>query len=144
MLPRSVIVVMGAVAGISVALNLFVAGAFLGGRFHGPPSPPDFERRLSGYWKELPQDDQGAAQAVIAGHRDDVVEKWRADRAAAQQVSRLLHQPDFDEAGVKAAFDLWNQRALEFRAAMQSLLLDMASKISPEGRTHLRGPMGGP
>ena len=115
-LPRGVLV-LAIVAILSVALNLFLAGNQLGHQFRGPQSPMNFEQRLHNWWREMPPADQAIAEGVLQQHRGEIMEKWRAFRPA-------------------------NQRLVELRATLQSTLIEIAQKVSPEGRKHMRVPGG--
>ena len=53
-----------------------------------------------------------------------------------------MHSENFDPAEAQTALDTANQRFAEFRAALQSTLIEIAQKVSPEGRKHIRVPGG--
>lgn len=134
--------ILGLLAIISIAINLFLAGSFLGGRFRGPPSPGMFEQRLGEAWDELPDADKPVARQIYAAHREDIIQKWRAARSAAQKASHDTRAKSFDADALRGDFDMSNTRFLEFRRAMQDLFLEIAAKISPEGRQRLHPPGG--
>jgi uncharacterized membrane protein len=138
------ILVLGIVAVLSVALNLFLAGEQLGQHFRGPMAPPNFDQRLHNLWRDMPAADQPIAQGILDRHNKDLIEKWRAFRPANQRISAALRADPFDPAEAKAAYDNANQRWEELRAAMQDTLVEIAQNISPEGRKHLHGVGGGP
>jgi uncharacterized membrane protein len=140
-LPRGILV-LAVVAILSVALNLFLAGNQLGHHFRGPGSPPNIEQRLHGIWHDMPAADQSIAQGVLDQHMSEIMEKWLAFRPANQHAIQAMHADPFDPAEAKAAFDIANQRWAELRAAMQTMLLEAAQKVSPEGRKHIRAPGG--
>jgi uncharacterized membrane protein len=139
MLPRGVLA-LAIVAIVSVALNLFLAGDQLGREFRGPPPPMNFEQRLHGWWRDMPPADQSIAEGIMRQHMDEILEKWRAFRPANQHALQLMRGENFDPAEAKAALDIANQRLAELRAAMQSALIEIAQKVSPEGRKHIRAP----
>jgi uncharacterized membrane protein len=140
-LPRGILV-LAIVAILSVALNLFLAGNQLGHQFRGPMAPSNFEQRLHGLWRDMPAADQPIAQGVLDQHMSEIMEKWRAFRPANQHVIEVMRADPFDPAEAKAAFDIANQCWAELRTAMQSMLLETAQKISPEGRKHIHAPGG--
>jgi len=140
-LPRGILV-LAIVATLSVALNLFLAGNQLGHQFRGPTSPPNFEQRLHGLWRDMPAADQPIAQGILDQHMSEIMEKWRQFRPANQHIVQVMHADPFDPAEAKAAFDNANQRWAELRAAIQSTLIEIAQKVSPEGRKHIHAPGG--
>lgn len=138
-LPRGVLV-LAIVAILSVALNLFLAGNQLGHEVRGPATPMHFEQRLHTWWRDMPAADQAIAEGVMQQHLSEIMEKWRAFRPANQRVIQLLRAEKFDPAEAQAALDTANQRLADLRAAMQTTLLEIAQKVSPEGRKHIRAP----
>jgi uncharacterized membrane protein len=141
-LPRGVLI-LGIVAVVSIALNLFLAGNLLGRHFRGPMPPPNFEQRIHNLWRELPAADQSIAQGVLDQHNTEIMEKWRAFRPANQHVVQVLHADQFDPVEAKTALDTANQLGTELKIAIQNALIEVAQKISPEGRKHMHLP-GGP
>ena len=137
-LPRGILV-LAVVAILSVALNLFQAGNQLGHQLRSPP-PQNFEQRLQTLWRDMPAADQPIAQVILNQHYNDIIDKWRQFRPANQHVLQVMHAEPFDPVEAKAAFDAANQRWTELRAAMQSMLVEVAQKISPEGRKHIHAP----
>ena len=140
-LPRGVLV-LAIVAILSVALNLFLAGNQLGHQFRGPPPALNFEQRLHGWWRDMPAADQAIAEGVMRQHQGEIMEKWRAFRPASQHVIQIMHSENFDPAEAKTALDTANQRLTELRGVLQSTLIEIAQKVSPEGRKHIRVPGG--
>jgi Spy/CpxP family protein refolding chaperone len=140
-LPRGILV-LAIVATLSVALNLFLAANQLGHQFRGPPPPPNFEQRLHTLWRDMPAADQPIAQGILDQHYAEIMEKWRQFRPANQHVAQVMHADPFDPIEAKAAVDNANQRWGELRTAMQSMLIEIAQKVSPEGRKHIHAPGG--
>jgi len=142
-LPRGVLV-LAIVAILSVTLNLFFAGNQLGHHFRPTVSPMQmtFEQRLHSWWREMPPADQAIAEGVMDQHIGEIMEKWRAYRPANQHVNQILHTENFDPAEARAAFEAASQRLAELRAVMQTTVIEIAQKVSPEGRKHFR-PIGG-
>jgi uncharacterized membrane protein len=131
------------IAILSVALNLFLAGNQLGHHFRGPMQPPNFQQRLNGMLRELPEADQAIARGIIDSHLGDILERWRVFRPANQRVALAIHADPFDPEEAKAAYEKANQRSEEFRRALQATLIEVAQKVSPEGRARLHVAGGG-
>jgi uncharacterized membrane protein len=141
-LPRT-IGILGIAIVISVALNLFLAGEQLGRQFRGPPPPIGFDQRLQSFTQDLPDEDQPAAREILGRRHDEIVQKWRALRSATQRATSAIHSDPFEQDEVEADFAKANQRDQDFRKVIQDTLVELASKISPEGRQRLRSPIGG-
>jgi len=138
--PRGV-AILGILAVISIALNLFLAGGLLGRQFHKPAPGQEFDMRLQAVLSDVPEPDHKLALDIMAQHRDALLQKWHAARTAGQHAALSLHATPFDPNDAKADMAKWNERVLEFRATFQDTMIDIASKLSPEGRNHLRiGP----
>jgi uncharacterized membrane protein len=133
------ILLLGIVAILSIALNLFLAGNQLGRQFRQPVPPPNFEQRLHNLSRDMSEADQTIAQEVLDRHHGDIAEKWRAYRPAAQRVIAAMRADSFDPAEAKAAYENANQRWEELRLVMRDTLIEIAQKVSPEGRKHMRG-----
>jgi len=140
-LPRGVLV-LAIIAILSVALNLFLAGNQLGHHFRAPPAQMNFEQRLHSWWRDMPPADQSIAENIMEQHIGEITEKWRAFRPANQHVIQIMHTENFDPAEARAAMDTANQRLADLRAAVQATMMEIAQKISPEGRKHIRVPGG--
>jgi uncharacterized membrane protein len=139
---RRGVLVLAIVAVLSVALNLFLAGNQLGHEMRGPQPAANFEQRLHTWWRDMPAADQAIAESVMQQHMADIMEKWRAFRPANQHVIQAMRAENFDPVEARTALDVANQRLGELRAAMQNALIEVAQKVSPEGRKHIRAPGG--
>jgi uncharacterized membrane protein len=142
-LPRGIII-LGLVAILSVGLNLFLAGNIVGHQFRGPMPPPMvLEERFEATLRELPPDDRAIAKTILDGRREMIELKWQALRSANRRVSEAMQSDPFAADQAKAAFDTVNQNFADFRTIIQETAVEIASKISPEGRKHLHLPGGG-
>lgn len=139
--PRGV-AILGIVAVISLALNLFLAGGLLGRQFHKPPGPgQEFDARLDALWGDMPKADQDIAREIIGQRHDALMDKWHASRAAGQHAALSLRSTPFEPNETRADLTKWNERIVDYRGSLQDMMIEIAGKISPEGRTHLRfGP----
>ena len=135
------VAILGFVAILSIAVNLFLVGDLLGHQFHRPAPGQEFDARLTAVIRDIPDADRKLAQEVMDQHRDILLEKWRAARTAGQHAALSLKATPFEMNDAKADMARWNDRILDSRAAFQDTIIDIAGKISPEGRTQLRlGP----
>ncbi len=135
--------ILGAIAIVSIAINLFLAGSVIGRHFRTAPSPGNFRQRIEMLLRDLPASDKTVAQTVVDSHYGDIVEKWRAFRPANQRAAAAMRAEPFDPAEAKAAYEAVNKQSEELREAVQETMIEIAQKVSPEGRQHLRLPGGG-
>ena len=139
--------ILGLIAVISIGGNLFLAGNLIGRQFRPGPMSMTFEQRLDfGWqhmWQQLPDADKPIVKDIFARHREDLILKWRAARMPAQRAALALRADPFDEAQARMDLDQANERQTEFRKAVQDMFVEIAGKISPEGREKLRSPIGG-
>lgn len=140
--PRA-IVILGIVAVISIAVNLFLAGSIVGHGFRPPPGPPPIEARFDMLSRDLPPEDQKVVQEILDRHREDIMAKWHALRGTPNDVSEAFRADPFVPADAQAAFARSNARFTAFRDAIQEAAIEIASRISPEGRKRLHFPGGG-
>ena len=138
--PKGVLILV-IVAVLSLALNLFLAGGLLGRQFHHPPPGQELESRLDALARDMSPADQAIVHDIVAQHHDALLDKWRASRAAGQEAAVALHATPFSADDSKSLLGKWTDRGLEFRNAFHDLLVEIAGKVSPDGRSHLRfGP----
>ncbi len=128
---------------VSVGINLFVAGNQVGLWLHHPP-PMNFEQRLDMLLRDLPGGDRAVAQDILEQHRQDLQSKFHLYRSAAQAAGAAIHAEPFNIDNTRAAFAKANDLSAEFRRALQDTLIEIAGKISPMGREHLRPGIAGP
>jgi len=138
--PRGV-VLLGILAVVSIALNLFLAGGLLGRQFHRPSPGREFETRLEAVLRDVPEPDHKLAQDILQENHDVLLEKWHAARNAGQRAALSMRATPFDANEAKADIAKWNERIMDFRTTFQQTMMEIAGKMSPEGRARLRlGP----
>ena len=137
------IAILGIVAILSVALNLFLAGNLLGHEFRGPPPPFILEERFDTMLQQLPDKDQPIVRRIIEEHRDELLTKWHALKPINREIGEAVRADPFSPDQVRDAFRKSDQQLAAFRAAIQDVAIEIASKISPEGRKKLHVPGAG-
>jgi uncharacterized membrane protein len=128
---------------VSVAINLFLAGNQLGLWFHHP-AQLNFEQRLELLVRGLPDVDRATAHDILEQHRQDLQDKLHLYRTSAQAAAAAIHAEPFNADNARAAFTKANEQSAEFRQALQDMVIEIASKMSPKGREHLRAGIAGP
>ena len=88
-IPRWLLVVLG----VSLALNLFFAGAWAGRRFAHPSAPPAHAEQLGvrGFLRRAGLDEKDpAVQQIVRSHREDIRSRMRAVGQARAGVREAL------------------------------------------------------
>ena len=139
--------ILALIAVISIGGNLFLAGNLVGRQLRPGPPGGTFEQRLDAGWQNLwqglPEADQSIVKEIFARHRDELIAKWRLTRVSAQRAGVALRADPFDETQARADLEKSNERQTDFRKAIQDMFIEIASKISAEGREKLHSPVGG-
>lgn len=132
---------------VSLALNLAVAGLFIGMAFDGPPRPSkgggaDF---VIPYTRAL---DEGQRKAVFRDLRQD----FRKDKARKalpgviadyRDALAILTTEPFDEAALMAVLERQTTRAMERQVTGQRVLGSYLASLPPEGRAAYAARLAG-
>jgi uncharacterized membrane protein len=129
---------------VSIAINLFLGGNQLGLFFHHPPPPMNMEQRFEMLFQTLPDADRAIAHDVIDKHREQLLDRLHEYRAAAGAAAAVVRADPFNEDAARAAFVKADDSSIAFRHEVQDTVIDIAGKVSPAGRSHLRPGLGGP
>jgi uncharacterized membrane protein len=127
----------------SLAVNLFLAGNQVGQQFHRA-RPMNFEQRLEALIQTLPDADRPIAQEVVDQHRQDLAGKLRAYRVSAVAAAVAVRAEPFNDETARQAFAKANEQSAIFRQTVEDMVIEIAGKVSPAGREHLRPGIGGP
>jgi uncharacterized membrane protein len=138
------IAILGILLLISVILNLFIVGSMVGKGFVNHDAKHDLDARLNAITSAMPDADRPLVDDLVKRHHDELLEKLYAIRSSTEQAGLALRATPFVADAARAAFTTQIARIEDYRAAMQSLLIEAASRISPEGREHLGRFAGGP
>jgi uncharacterized membrane protein len=103
-----------------------------------------FEQRLEILVRDLPEPDRANAQAILDAHRQDLQDKLHLYRQSALAAAAAVHAESFNTNDARAAFAKANGNSAEFRQALQDMVIEIAGKISPEGRERMRAGITGP
>jgi uncharacterized membrane protein len=128
---------------VSVGINLFLAGNQVGLRFHHPP-PMNLEQRIEMLFRNLPDGDRTIAREVMDKHRQQLLDRLHDYRGAAMAAAAALRADPFNEEAARAAFAKADDASAAFRHEVQDTVIEIAGKVSPESRAHLRPGIGGP
>jgi|HubBroStandDraft_4_1064222.scaffolds.fasta_scaffold144824_2 uncharacterized membrane protein len=142
MRPRTVAILLG----LSLVLNVFVIGAFVG-VFFGPAIglPPASAARPNPMMAAADRLDPTDRDVFRALMQDEVQREGPTAldaRLARRQAAELLRQPNFDRAAAGAALDRARADDMQVRQAVENALLDFAARLDQRGRSTLSDGLG--
>ncbi len=105
-------------------------GASEGKRWARIPDPRALARILG-------EPDRVVLRTVIATHQQQLREHFRPLGLARREMSAVLRQEPFDPAALEQAFAKVRIGETETAEAMHRFMLDLAPKLSPEGRQRI-------
>ncbi|HXQ12070.1 MAG TPA: periplasmic heavy metal sensor [Caulobacteraceae bacterium] len=143
MRPRTVAILLG----LSLVLNVFVIGAFVG-VFFGPAiglPPPVGAARPNPMMAAADRLDPTDRDVFRALMQDEVQREGPTAldaRLARRQAAELMRQPSFDRAAAGAALDRARADDMQVRQAVENAVLDFAARLDQRGRTTLSEGLG--
>jgi hypothetical protein len=134
------------VLGLSLALNLFVAG-YLAARHWGGPAGAgdpllmggDAERPLRRLFQAMPEADAAVLRAALQARRPTLREMVQGQRAAMVTVRAEIARPVLDEAALAEAMRAAQAGRGRMVETLAALLREVVPHLSPEGRSALAG-----
>lgn len=140
----------------SLAINVFLAGLFVGRQMAGPPPPfARFVMRRPQAWRPgdpgLPPFIERIANGMapqyrtilmsaIDKHRTEIMSAGLAFREARMKMRNILVAKDFDRQATEAALTDLREKESAFHGTLQSAFLDAAEQLPVEGRRELVNP----
>ncbi len=131
----------GGALSLSIALNLFLAGALAGFWIGSDPAPPrpgnGVEYSLAEFVRDLP----GESRLRIADALDDngaeVARRIGALTRARARVARALGAEPYDPASVRRAFTALRQSTRDVQASMHNIVSQVTDGLGPQDRARL-------
>ncbi len=141
----------------SLAVNIFLAGLFVGRQMGGPPHllmrtmgpaphepwrpgdrglPPFIERMA----ERLEPQDRRVLVSAVEKHQADIAARGVALRQARAKLREIVDADKFDRTAAEAALTDLRQRSLEFQQTLQTALLDAAEQLPAEARREMMNP----
>ncbi|WP_309644691.1 periplasmic heavy metal sensor, partial [Phenylobacterium sp.] len=128
---------------ISLALNVFLIGAVVGGlvvgqKFrHERPSATRGGQPLWAAGAELPPEKRRAFRGLLRGEAGEVRAGMAEVRAARAAAWRRLDADPFDAAAAKRDLDAARVREMQIRGGVESRIVDFAATLPPAERARL-------
>jgi uncharacterized membrane protein len=111
---------------VSVCINLLLAGAMVGGRWH--PSP---------WWKEIPEDARPIMKQAFDAHKAEFDARRDAVQQARQKVADILKSDPIDQAALDQALADLSQKSEAIRQLGNAMMVEVAKQLSPEIRAQM-------
>ena len=140
----------------SLAVNVFLAGLFVGQKMTTPPPPPEAAFRpadrpgdrpmpaiLDRVADALPPDQRATFLGVMEKHRADIAAAGGGVREARMKVRELMASDQFNRAATEAAMSDLRARHAAFQQALQSAFVDAAQALPPDARRRMVNAGGG-
>lgn len=130
---RSVILV------LSLALNLFFAGLFATRHAFGPPRGPDamLARLIGELGAHLSDPDRATLRRVFDAHEAEIKERSAQAMQSRAGIRAAMVAEPFDLAALTAAVEEAGAHDLAMRRAVERMLVEAATQVSPDGRGKL-------
>ena len=129
---------------VSVALNLFLAGAFVGGwitrdgaGLHPAAGGPAPDYSVAEFIRALPPGALAEAERAVGARSGDVGSRIDGLRRAREAVIAALARQPLDADAVAAAFAELRLRSRDLQAALHEVVSDVAGRLGPADRTHM-------
>lgn len=123
---------------LSLVLNAFLLAWIGVGWFRPKPHSrfalAAFEERFA---SRLPEPDALLFRAALEGHRAELSARMDAARRGRDGVREALAADPFERPRLEAAFRDSHEAMTRFYAEFHSVILDLAPRLSPEGRRRL-------
>lgn len=119
----------------SVVLNVFLAGAFVGGAVWLRNAKTGVSLESAG--RQLPDQDRKAFREALRQVRVQSRQIILDGQQARQEAADLLHQPVMDEAAVSAALERARNADATVRTRLEQAIVDFAANTSLENRSVL-------
>lgn len=120
--------------GLSLCLNLFVAGLLVGrGAWHLPP-PHHMDRGFERFFGDMPAPARRELRSRFDAHRPEMRADFDAIRAAREQVAAAIRAPKLDEDALRQAFAELRARNTAAQALMHGIVIEAVRAMPPEVR----------
>ncbi|RWO74580.1 MAG: periplasmic heavy metal sensor [Mesorhizobium sp.] len=119
----------------SVVLNVFLAGAFVGGAVWLRNAKTGVSLESAG--RQLPDQDRKAFREALRQVRVQSRQIILDGQQARQEAADLLQQPAMDEAAVSAALERARNADATVRTRLEQAIVDFAANTSLENRSVL-------
>jgi len=119
---------------VSLALNLLLAGAFIGRFLTQRPDPGTFPPHMGWILRGLPDQERQQLRPVLRQHQQRAISLQRQLNDAQQEASRQLRIEDLNEQDLLDALGKLRAASNASQQAMHDSLVDVMKRLDPEQR----------
>jgi uncharacterized membrane protein len=119
---------------VSIALNLLLAGIFVGRALHRPPRLP--EREMQALRGER-EGNRAPLRRLLREHGDELKERRGAIGEARRTAQAALEAEPFERAALERALESLRNETVASQKIMHGAIADAAAKGTPEERKKL-------
>lgn len=112
---------------VSLCVNLLLAGAMVGGRWHRPGP----------WWKEVPEEARPVMKQAFEAHKAEFDARRDAVRQARQKVADILKAEPIDQAALDQALADLSQQSQSIQQLGNTMMVEVAKQLSPELRAQM-------
>ena len=141
---RSLIPARGHALTLSVALNLFLAGAAAGlwlGADAAPPAAAETEYSFAEFVRDLPDETRLGIASALDSRRDDVARRIEALARARAEVVTALGAERHDPDRLRRALVGLREATRDVQAAMHAIVGEVTGRLDPDDRARLARSM---
>jgi uncharacterized membrane protein len=120
--------------GLSLCLNLFVAGLLVGRGVWHPPPPHHGDRGIERFFGDLPDPARHEMRSRFDARKPEMRERFDAMRAARDQIAAAIRAPELDEDALRQAFAELRARNTAAQALMHDIVIEAVRTLPPEVR----------
>ena len=126
---------------LSLAINVLIAG-FVVGRLHGGPDGDDIQHIIGMIVRPYPPEIRRAVMDEALAHREDLLGKLNAMRAARRAAFDATRAEPFDPAKLDAAYANMRAAAEAVQEAIQRIETDAIARAPAAARQQIQPPHG--
>lgn len=129
---------------VSLVLNIFIVGAFLGQRMIKPEKryyAPPIDFNLKKFGEHLTKEERRRVRTLIKSQRHALSASYKALRETEKEIIRQITAPEIDHAVLGEALKDHGARVQKLHAPLQHVLLEMVDELDHETRQKLGADM---
>jgi len=131
--------------GLSLAVNLFVAGLMLGKSFNDAPPRPEGRPRIDfdmqRFGQHLNQNERRKIRNILKEERGALSERYQSVRQSEEQIKSLISAPQVDRQALLQALKDHGILMQQLHAPMQRVMMEVVAELSQETRQKMAGDM---
>lgn len=133
------------ILGLSLAVNLFVAGLMLGKSFNDTPHRPERKPRvdfdMQRFGPHLNQNERKKVRNILRDEREALSERYQSVKQSEEQIKSLISARQVDRQALLQALKDHGALMQQLHAPMQKVMMEVVAELSQETRQKMAGDM---